>query len=91
MTEIDVLEILRMAIWAGVIVSAPILVTTLVVGFVIGLLQALTSIQEMTLTFIPKLLSVIVVFFATLGFMSSTMLDLFNSHIIPMIALAGGA
>lgn len=91
MSEIDVLEILRMAIWAGVIVSAPILVTTLVVGFVIGLLQALTSIQEMTLTFIPKLLCVVIVFFATLGFMSSTMLDLFNSHIIPMIALAGGA
>ncbi len=91
MSEIDVLEILRMAIWAGVIVSAPILVTTLVVGFVIGLLQALTSIQEMTLTFIPKLLSVVVVFFATLSFMANTMLDLFNSYILPMVMMAGGA
>ncbi len=91
MSEIDVLEILRMAVWAGVIVSAPILVTTLVVGFVIGLLQALTSIQEMTLTFIPKLLSVVVVFFATLSFMANTMLDLFNSYILPMVMMAGGA
>jgi flagellar biosynthesis protein FliQ len=90
-SEIDVLEILRMAVWAGVIVSAPILVTTLVVGFVIGLLQALTSIQEMTLTFIPKLLSVVVVFFATLSFMANTMLDLFNSYILPMVMMAGGA
>lgn len=90
MSEIDVLEILRLTIWAGVVVSAPILVTTLLVGFVIGLIQALTSIQEMTLTFIPKLLSVVVVFFATLGFMANTMLDLFNSSIIPMVTMAGG-
>ncbi len=91
MSEIDVLEILRMAVWTGVLVSTPILATTLIVGFVIGLLQALTSIQEMTLTFIPKLLSVVIVFFATLSFMANSMLDLFNAYIIPMISAAGGA
>lgn len=43
-------------------VSAPILIATLVVGLVISVLQVVTQIQEMTLTFIPKLVTVVVVF-----------------------------
>ena len=56
------------------------------VGFVIGLLQALTSIQEMTLTFIPKILAVLIVFFLSLGYMTKVALDLFNNWVIPLIA-----
>ena len=43
-------------------VAAPILITTLVVGLVISILQVVTQIQEMTLTFIPKLIAVVLVF-----------------------------
>lgn len=72
--------------WGAVMMGAPILVTALIVGFVIGLLQALTSIQEMTLTFIPKIAAVVLVFLLSLGFMTRICLDLFNNHVLPVIA-----
>ena len=52
----------------------------------IGLLQALTSIQEMTLTFIPKIFAVVVVFFLSLGYMTRIALDLFNNYVLPLIS-----
>ena len=55
MTEAAVLDILRQSLWTALIVSTPILAVALVVGLAIGLVQALTSVQEMTLTFVPKL------------------------------------
>ena len=64
----------------------PILAVTLVLGFAIGLLQALTSIQEMTLTFVPKIMAVVVVFFLTLGYMTQLCLDFFNNSVLPIIA-----
>lgn len=86
MSEGDVFEILRAALWAAALMGAPILVATLLLGFAIGLLQALTSIQEMTLTFIPKILAVVVVFFLSLGYMTRICLDLFNNNVLPLIA-----
>jgi flagellar biosynthesis protein FliQ len=59
----DVLDIARDALWVTLVLAGPILVTALVVGLVISLIQALTQIQEMTLTFVPKILSI---FFALL-------------------------
>ena len=73
--------------WTAVMMGAPILLVTLVLGFAIGLLQALTSIQEMTLTFIPKIISVVIVFLMTLGYMTRICLDFFNSAVLPMITL----
>jgi flagellar biosynthesis protein FliQ len=86
MSEAEVFEVLRAHIWGAAMMGLPILATTLVVGFAIGLLQALTSIQEMTLTFIPKILAVVVVFFLSLGYMTKVVLDLFNNWVIPIIA-----
>lgn len=86
MSEAEVFEVLRGALWAAVLMSAPILAVTLILGFVIGLLQALTSIQEMTLTFIPKILAVVIVFFLTLGYMTKVCLDFFNNAVLPLIA-----
>ncbi len=56
MTEAVLLDILRQALWTALIVSTPILAVALVVGLAIGLVQALTSVQEMTLTFVPKVI-----------------------------------
>lgn len=86
MSEADIFEVLRASLWAAVMMGAPILLVTLVLGFAIGLVQALTSIQEMTLTFIPKIIAVVVVFFLTLGYMTKVCLDLFNNSILPLIA-----
>ncbi|MCI4644708.1 MAG: flagellar biosynthetic protein FliQ [Hyphomonadaceae bacterium] len=86
MSEAEIFEVVRMHIWGAVMMGLPILATTLVIGFVIGLLQALTSIQEMTLTFIPKILGVVAVFLLSLGYMASIALDLFNNTVLPLIA-----
>jgi flagellar biosynthetic protein FliQ len=86
MSEAEIFEIVRAHIWGAVMMGLPILATTLVLGFAIGLLQALTSIQEMTLTFIPKILGVVVVFLLSLGYMARIALDLFNNAVLPMIA-----
>ena len=57
MTEMTVLDLARNALLAGVKVSAPLLLATLVVGTVIGVLMAATQIQEFSLSFVPKLLT----------------------------------
>ncbi|HAE26387.1 MULTISPECIES: flagellar biosynthetic protein FliQ [Hyphomonas] len=86
MSEAEIFEVLRAHIWGAAMMALPILVTTLILGFVIGLLQALTSIQEMTLTFIPKIFAVVVVFFLSLGYMTRIALDLFNNYVLPLIS-----
>ncbi|MEZ5999493.1 flagellar biosynthetic protein FliQ [Hyphomonas sp.] len=86
MSEAEIFEVLRAHIWGAAMIAMPILVTTLILGFVIGLLQALTSIQEMTLTFIPKIFAVVVVFFLSLGYMTRIALDLFNNYVLPLIS-----
>lgn len=86
MTENIIFDTLREGLWTSVLVSAPILSVALLVGVVIGLFQALTSIQEMTLTFVPKMAAILAVFWASMGFMSSTLADFFSHHIVPMIA-----
>ena len=58
MTPETVLDTGRQALQVGLMLSAPLLVTALVVGVVIGLFQAATQINEMTLSFIPKLIAV---------------------------------
>jgi len=77
-------DILREGLWISVLISTPILAVALVAGLVVGLFQALTSIQEMTLTFVPKLAAI--VFWATMGFMTDTLVDYFDTTIIPTIA-----
>ena len=60
MTEGMVLDIVREALYNVIICSAPVLLISLVVGLVISIFQTVTSIQEQTLTFVPKILSVFV-------------------------------
>jgi len=86
MGESEIFEVLRASLWTGVLMGLPILGVALVLGFAIGLVQALTSIQEMTLTFVPKIIAVVAVFFLSIGYMTRVCLDLFNNHILPIIA-----
>lgn len=56
MNEVDALELLQQALWVTVIISGPMVVAAMIVGVIVALLQALTQVQEMTLTFVPKMI-----------------------------------
>ena len=71
-------EFLRMAFWQILIISGPLLAVALAIGLAIGILQAATSIQEMTLTFVPKLILVIVAFGLLANFMMVQLSDYFS-------------
>nr|WP_025311557.1 flagellar biosynthetic protein FliQ [Roseibacterium elongatum] len=86
MDEMLFFDTLRQGLWVAVITSTPILAAALISGVVVGLFQALTSIQEMTLTFVPKLLAIVAVFWVSMGFMSQTLTSYFTDTLIPMIA-----
>ncbi|MCA0930511.1 flagellar biosynthetic protein FliQ [Ruegeria profundi] len=79
-------DIVRQALWVAVITSVPILAVALISGLIIGLFQALTSVQEMTLTFVPKLIAIVIVFWISMGFMTQTLVTFFASTLIPLIA-----
>ncbi|MCC5926848.1 MAG: flagellar biosynthesis protein FliQ [Bacteroidetes bacterium] len=57
------------ALTAAVVLSAPILIGALAIGLAIAIFQAATSIQEMTLSFVPKMLVVVIIMFLLFGFM----------------------
>lgn len=71
MTGAVVLDIAREGIWVMILIGAPILIAGLVVGVVIALFQALTQIQEQTLVFVPKILTIFIVMLLTLPFMGA--------------------
>ncbi len=86
MGEDQIYDTLREGLWAAVIMSIPILSVALVTGLAVGLFQALTSIQEMTLTFVPKLAAILAVFWLSMGFMSKTLVSFFHATLLPLIA-----
>lgn len=85
MEEVIFYDTLRQGLWIAVMISTPILTVALVAGITVGLFQALTSIQEMTLTFVPKLAAILIVFWASMGFMTETMVSFFQTRLIPLI------
>lgn len=60
MNEADALDIAQAAIWTVVVASGPAVLAAMVVGVAIAFIQALTQVQEMTLTFVPKILAIMV-------------------------------
>ncbi|MDQ2065299.1 flagellar biosynthetic protein FliQ [Xinfangfangia sp. CPCC 101601] len=86
MTESAIFDVMRQGLWVAVIISTPLLVVALVAGVTIGLLQALTSVQEMTLTFVPKVAAMLAVFWVTMSFMTTTLVGFFTDVILPKIA-----
>ena len=59
-TQGEVLDIASQAIYTIIVVSAPLLMVSLIIGLIISIFQTVTSIQEQTLTFVPKILAVFV-------------------------------
>jgi flagellar biosynthetic protein FliQ len=62
MTEAYVISIGKQAITTALEVSAPVLIVALVIGLIISIFQAVTQIQEQTLTFVPKMIAIIIIF-----------------------------
>lgn len=75
MSETDVINLLRESIWLTIKLSSPMLILGMVVGLVISIIQTTTSIQEQTLTFVPKLVAILlsIIYFA--GWLIQTIVD----------------
>lgn len=86
MSDADILTVLGEYLWGAVWIASPMLITALVVGIIIGLLQALTSIQELTLTFVPKLVAMLVAFTLSANFAIQLILTLFNDSVANYIS-----
>ncbi|MFM2043068.1 MAG: flagellar biosynthesis protein FliQ [Pseudomonadota bacterium] len=86
MTEADVLDLLRSGIWAAIWAAAPPLMVALVVGLGISLLQALTQVQEATLSFVPKIVAIMVTIVLSLPFMFAVL----STYTAEVVARIGG-
>ncbi len=86
MGETVFFDTLREGLWVAVIMTTPLLSVALLAGIVVGLFQALTSIQEMTLTFVPKMAAILVAFWMTMGFMTQSLTEYFRATLVPLIA-----
>ncbi len=86
MDEMIFFDTMRQGLWVSVVVATPILAAALVSGVIVGLFQALTSVQELTLTFVPKLAAIVVVFWMSMGFMTQTLISYFTDTLVPIIA-----
>lgn len=72
MNEVDVIDVGRNALWVVIKVAGPIMFLGLISGLIIALFQALTTIQEMTLTFVPKIIVIFIGIVVLLPFMINT-------------------
>jgi flagellar biosynthetic protein FliQ len=75
MDEVAVLEVGRDALVVILKTSGPIMMVGLVLGMVVALFQALTTIQEMTLTFVPKIIAIFISIVIFLPFMMTTVIE----------------
>lgn len=85
MDQSQYFDVVRGAMYVGLLISLPILGVALVAGVAVGLFQALTSIQEMTLTFVPKLAVMLAVFWITMGYMLQTLIGFFHGSLLPLV------
>ncbi|MFN3954191.1 MAG: flagellar biosynthetic protein FliQ [Pararhodobacter sp.] len=85
MSDVAFFDVLRQGLWIAVIMAAPMLAVALVAGLTVGLFQALTSVQEMTLTFVPKIIAMLAVFWVSMSFMSGMLVEFFRGQIIPLV------
>lgn len=75
MNEEEIIELIRHTIMLCIELSAPVMLVGLVVGTLIALVQALTQIQEVTLVFVPKILSIFLALFVALPMMATSLIE----------------
>ena len=87
MEQAEVIDFMREAIWLMIKLSAPIMLIGLTVGVIIALVQALTQIQEMTLSFVPKMLAIFIsifLFFPAMAAALQAFMELIADKIISL-------
>ncbi len=89
MTPDTVIDIAQQAMTVMVMLAAPLLISALLIGLVIGMFQAATQINEMTLSFIPKLLGLIFVLFAMGPWLLNLIIDYTRRLITDIPSLIG--
>ncbi len=89
MNQVAVLEVGREALWMILQTAGPIMIAGLLIGVIIALFQALTTIQEMTLTFVPKILVIFTAVVVFLPFMMTNMVE-FGMRIFDRVVALGG-
>jgi flagellar biosynthetic protein FliQ len=87
MNEVAVLEVGREAVFVILKTAGPIMATGMLIGLIIALFQALTTIQEMTLTFVPKILVIFLAMILFLPFMMTTVVEFGRSLFDRIVAL----
>ncbi|WP_315923134.1 flagellar biosynthetic protein FliQ [Mesorhizobium sp. SP-1A] len=87
MNEADVVQVLSDGLWTALIAAAPVMGVAVAVGLTIALFQALTSIQEMTLTFVPKVAAIIVATIMSLPFIFQSLSSLMDRMIDAILGL----
>jgi flagellar biosynthetic protein FliQ len=85
MTGAEVLDLGREALWLTILIAAPVMLVGLVVGLVVSLLQTLTQIQEQTLVFVPKIISIFLALLLFLPIMGG-LLGAFTQEMFQRIA-----
>lgn len=75
MTSDTAIALMADMLWASMLIAGPILAVTLVVGLLISVFQVITQIQEMTLTFVPKIIAVVGVLFVFGSWMLSSLIE----------------
>lgn len=85
-----VIDIAQQTMFTAVLLSMPVLLTSLVVGVFISLIQTVTSVQEMTITFVPKLMAVMAVTLLALSWMIQLLVEYTENLWSNMSLLAGG-
>lgn len=88
MNGVDLAFLLHETMFVAVKLSAPALLAALLIGVIISLLQAVTQINEATLAFVPKVIAIGMVLFATGSFMTMTLIA-FGHHVFDQMLLAG--
>jgi len=79
MSEGVVIDIAREVVWTIVKTSAPMLLVSLIIGLIISVFQTITSIQEQTLTFVPKFIAIMLIIVLAGGWMMDNITVLFES------------
>ncbi|MET0407022.1 MAG: flagellar biosynthesis protein FliQ [Hyphomicrobium sp.] len=85
MTEGDALQLVQQAIWLTMVLAGPVVASAMVIGVGVAFVQALTQIQEMTLTFVPKIIAGFFILLLT-GSYSGNLLKVFTEQLFTRIA-----
>ena len=84
MSEANVVELSTQLMWTAALLAAPILLTALIVGLAVSLFQGLTSLQDQTLSFVPKIIAVGIALVVAASWMVQTLLS-FTSNVFDML------